>query len=76
MKVVPEALVNEYLGLSRRPRVSVNVATLNALGRKWADVRDLERLLRVFAERNDLPLLSSIADQLTEASGLEPLKEN
>lgn len=69
--IVPEGLVHEYLGVKRGPVAAVNIGTLNALGRKWADVRDLERMLRLFAERNELPLLGSIADQLIEATGLE-----
>ena len=81
--LVPEEEVQEYLGISEPTTVpadefvggldvSVNVGLLNALGSKWANVRDVERMLRVFGDNNDIPLLHSVADQLVGASGLNP----
>ncbi len=79
--LVPEDAVREYLGHSKLPSlhvgdlglsINVNVGLLSMAGQKWANVRDVERMLRAFAANDGIPLLNSIADQLVGASGLEP----
>lgn len=67
--------------------VPVNVRVLNVVPQpdqplglqlqvgKWLDARDVERLLRVEARKQDVPLLEAIADQLMGVAGLNPRRK-
>lgn len=71
--IVPEGLVQEFLGVHPQPFVrlplALNIGVLNALGQKWINAPDLLRALRSFANHQDIPLLHLVADQLEAATG-------
>ncbi len=85
--IVAEADLTEYLGLATGTRIAlmpgqarlaraVNIRTLVTGGTTFATVRDLERALRSFADGNERvgELLHSVADQISQASNLVPLR--
>lgn len=74
--LVRQEEVDEYLGIQMDEPVqlpiALNVGVVNWNGRKLIDGADLVRTLTVFAERNNIPLLHSIAHQLAMAAGIKP----
>lgn len=67
--LIPEGLVNEYLGVKRAPKaLDVNISMLNALGDRWLNRADILKWLELHVQTTGSDLVERLRRELAEVT--------